>query len=111
MHARAPQDKQDRIENMTKLLASIKADMMNRTLYALTLITAVATPVTFLTGMSTTCLWTPSSLPLIFLEPPKWFRCLLLLTSIIKGSSGWHLGLRPRMLLLVLALVALVSIL
>jgi hypothetical protein len=38
---------------MTRLLASIKADMMNRTLYALTLITAVATPVTFLTGTAT----------------------------------------------------------
>ncbi len=45
------QDKQKRIEDLTKLLASIKADMMNRTLYALTLITAISTPITFLTGI------------------------------------------------------------
>lgn len=44
-------DKKQGIESNRALLASLKADMMNRTLYALTLLTAVSVPITFLTGL------------------------------------------------------------
>lgn len=39
------------IDELKSLLQSLKSDVMNRTLFALTLITAVAVPLTFLTGL------------------------------------------------------------
>lgn len=47
----AVRDRADAVQDLAKLLASLKADFMNRTLFALTLITAVSVPVTFLTGL------------------------------------------------------------
>lgn len=44
-------EKKEKIANNITLLASLKADMMNRTLYALTLLTAVSIPMTFITGL------------------------------------------------------------
>ena len=41
----------ERVDTLKTLLASLKADMMNRTLFALTLITALSVPITFLTGL------------------------------------------------------------
>ena len=40
----------ERIQTLSKLLTELKQDMMNRTLYALTLVTFLATPVMLLTG-------------------------------------------------------------
>jgi Mg2+ and Co2+ transporter CorA len=42
--------RQERVAEMTRLLTQLKQDMMNRTLYALTLVTFLATPVVLVTG-------------------------------------------------------------
>ncbi len=41
----------DRVDDLTRRLNNLKQDMINRTLYALTLVTAVATPVIICTGI------------------------------------------------------------
>jgi Mg2+ and Co2+ transporter CorA len=48
--AKGAEARQERVAEMTRLLTQLKQDMMNRTLYALTLVTFLATPVTLLTG-------------------------------------------------------------
>ena len=45
------ESKQQKIESLRQLLQGLKADSMNRTLYALTVLTAVSVPITFLTGL------------------------------------------------------------
>ena len=45
------ESKQQKVESLRQLLAGLKADFMNRTLYALTVLTAVSVPITFLTGL------------------------------------------------------------
>jgi hypothetical protein len=42
--------RKERVQEMTRLLLQLKQDMMNRTLYALTLVTFLSTPVVLLTG-------------------------------------------------------------
>jgi len=44
-------EKKTKIASNITLLGSLKADMMNRTLYALTLLTAVSVPITSITGL------------------------------------------------------------
>ena len=48
--AKGAEARRERVAEMTRLLTQLKQDMMNRTLYALTLVTFLATPVTLLTG-------------------------------------------------------------
>ena len=45
------EDKRRKIEDLKALLAGLKADFMNKTLFVLTVITAVSVPITFLTGL------------------------------------------------------------
>jgi Mg2+ and Co2+ transporter CorA len=42
--------RKNRVQEMSRLLSNLKQDMMNRTLYALTLVTFLSTPVALLTG-------------------------------------------------------------
>jgi hypothetical protein len=58
------EEKKEKVEMNKRLLASLKADMMNRTLYALTLLTAVSIPMTFITG-----LWGMNFVDMMELDP------------------------------------------
>jgi hypothetical protein len=48
--AKGAEARQERVAEMTTLLNQLKQDMMNRTLYALTLVTFLATPVILVSG-------------------------------------------------------------
>jgi Mg2+ and Co2+ transporter CorA len=48
--AKGTEARRERVAEMTRLLTQLKQDMMNRTLYALTLVTFLATPVVLVTG-------------------------------------------------------------
>ena len=43
-------ERRARVQEMSHLLTQLKSDMMNRTLYALTLVTFLATPIALLIG-------------------------------------------------------------
>ncbi len=50
MLAKGADTRKERVQEMSKLLFNLKQDMMNRTLYALTLVTFLSTPIVLLTG-------------------------------------------------------------
>ena len=45
------ENKRQKIDDLKALLSGLKADFMNKTLFVLTVITAVSVPITFLTGL------------------------------------------------------------